>query len=172
MGRRMSSILALSLGLSLLPISSVFAKRLPVHEAAESPEYGRKAKGMLGRGLLNVVTCFMDLIVDTVNETRTGPPLVGTLTGVAKGAGCTVLRAGSGVIDVVTFWVPGFNGFPVSDSYDNCVPANASMAKSAAPETTASAPAFDSSSQAASLAEPGASTSGTAEIRPKRVWKK
>jgi hypothetical protein len=32
-----------------------------------------------------------------------------------------VLRLGSGAVDLVTFWVPGFNGFPVSDSYDNCL---------------------------------------------------
>lgn len=99
----------------------VWAARTPVHEAAESPQYGRKFGGMVGRGLLNVATCFVDLLVNVVNETRQGPPFVGTLVGVAKGAGCTVLRAGSGVVDVATFWVPGFNGFPVSDSYDNCL---------------------------------------------------
>ncbi len=98
-----------------------WAMRTPVHEAAESPQYGRKFGGMIGRGLLNVSTCFVDLLVNVVNETRNGPALVGTLVGVGKGAGCTVLRAGSGVVDVATFWVPGFNGFPVSDSYDNCL---------------------------------------------------
>jgi len=59
--------------------------------------------------------------VNVVNETNAGPPFVGTLTGVAKGAGCGVLRLGSGAVDLVTFWVPGFNGFPVSDSYENCL---------------------------------------------------
>jgi hypothetical protein len=48
------------------------------------------------------------------------------LTGVAKGAGCGVLRLGSGIVDVATFWVPGFNGLPVSDSYDNCLAVGAS----------------------------------------------
>ena len=90
----------------------VWAMRTQAHEAAESPEYGRKFGGMIGRGALNVVTCFVDPIVNVVNETKAGPPLVGTLTGVAKGLGCGVLRLGSGAVDLVTFWVPGFNGFP------------------------------------------------------------
>ena len=98
-----------------------WAARTPIHEAADSAEYGRKFGGMIGRGLLNVSTCFVDLLVNVVNETKNGPPLVGTLVGVGKGAGCTVLRAASGVIDVATFWVPGFNGFPVSDSYEDCL---------------------------------------------------
>lgn len=98
----------------------VWAARTQIHEAAESQQYGRKFGGMLGRGALNVVTSFVDVIVNIVNETKSGPPLVGTLTGVAKGVGCGVLRLGSGAVDIVTSWVPGFNGFPVSDSYENC----------------------------------------------------
>lgn len=100
---------------------SAWAARMPIHEAAESQEYGRKTGGMIGRGLLNVATCFVDVVVNTVNGTKAGPPLVGTLTGAAKGLGCGVLRAASGVVDVVTFWVPGFNGMPVSDSYEDCL---------------------------------------------------
>ncbi len=97
-----------------------WAARTQVHEAAESQEYGRKFGGMIGRGALNVVTSPVDLIVDVVNDTKSGPPLVGTLTGLGKGLGCGVLRLGSGAVDLVTFWVPGFNGIPVSDSYENC----------------------------------------------------
>ena len=104
----------------LLCAPAAGAARMPVHEAAESPEYGRKFGGMLGRGLINVATCFVDVLVNVVNETRNGPPLVGTLVGVGKGLGCGTLRILSGAVDVTTFWVPGFNGFPVSDSYDNC----------------------------------------------------
>ncbi len=122
-----------------------WAARTAVHEAAESQEYGRKFGGMIGRGLLNAATCFVDVIVNIVNETKAGPPVVGTLTGVAKGAGCGVLRLGSGALDLVTFWVPGFNGFPVSDSYEDCF-ATTGSTKLAAPmgyesvETTTSAP--------------------------------
>ena len=105
----------------VLLTQSAGATRTPAHVAAESPEYGPKFGGMIGRGVINVATCFVDLLVNVVNETRTGPPFVGTLVGVAKGAGCTTLRALSGAVDLVTFWVPGFNGFPISDSYENCL---------------------------------------------------
>lgn len=44
------------------------------------------------------------------------------------------LRALSGGVDLATFWVPGFNGFPVSDSYDNCL-AGMTTTASASPES-------------------------------------
>lgn len=92
-----------------------------VWQAANSPIYGTKFGGMLGRGLLNAVTCFVDVIVHVVEGSQQGPPVVGTLTGLGSGIGCTVLRATSGVLDIATSWVPGFNGFPVSRSYSNCL---------------------------------------------------
>ncbi len=124
------SIMALAL---LVP--NAWAVRTPVHDAAESSHYGRKFGGMIGRGLINVSTSFVDLLVNVVNETRTGTPFVGTLVGLGKGIGCTTLRLGSGAVDLITFWVPGFNGFPVSDSYDNCL-AVTSMSPAAAPLST------------------------------------
>lgn len=116
MKRVMMGVLA-----ATLIATPAWAARTPVHEAAESQEYGRKFGGMIGRGLINAATCFVDLIVNVVNETRTGSPLIGTLVGVGKGTGCTSLRVLSGAVDLTTFWVPGFNGFPVSDSYENCL---------------------------------------------------
>lgn len=136
--------------LSMLMAPSAWAARTSVHEAAESSEYGRKFGGMIGRGALNAVTSFVDILVNVVNETKTGPPLVGTLTGLAKGTGCGVLRLGSGAVDLVTFWVPGFNGFPVSDSYDNCV-AGSSGKQAAASEP---AEAQLEAAQVASTPEP------------------
>ncbi len=101
----------------LVPVS--FAK--DVWENAQSDLYKEKAGGMLGRGFLNVATSPVDIFVQTVNRTKTDPPLIGTLTGMAGGLGCTALRASSGIVDVALFWVPGFNGFPVAKSYDNCL---------------------------------------------------
>jgi len=145
-------------GLSVVFLTQpAWAARMKVHEAAESSQYGRKAGGMIGRGLLNVSTCFVDIIVDTANETKAGPPLVGTLTGLAKGVGCGVLRLGSGVVDVGTFWVPGFNGVPVSDSYENCLaPASAASSIESAPQSS-SAPAsmMETPSTPSPMAEPG-----------------
>lgn len=115
--------IAFLLILSLLLVPSVWAKDSvdDVWRAANSPVYGTKFGGMLGRGLLNIVTSFVDIIVHTVEGSKAGPPIVGTLTGVGSGLGCTALRLTSGALDVVTFWVPGFNGFPVARSYSNCL---------------------------------------------------
>jgi len=101
----------------LVPIS--FAK--DVWDMAQSDVYKEKTGGMLGRGLVNAVTSPVDIVVQTVNRTKTETPFIGTLNGLAGGLGCTALRAGSGIVDVALFWVPGFNGFPVARSYDNCL---------------------------------------------------
>ncbi len=95
---------------------------------AESDQYGRKAGGMLGRGFVNIATSFVDVIVQTVEGTKNGPPLFGTLQGLGTGIGCTALRLTSGALDIVTFWVPGFNGFVVCKSYKNCVDCSQEMA--------------------------------------------
>lgn len=95
-----------------------------VWEMADSTKYGEKAGGMLGRGLLNVVSCPVDIPVSTVNGAKTTKPeFVGAVGGFATGAVCTVLRAASGVIDVATFWIPGFHGIPISRTYGNCLQA-------------------------------------------------
>lgn len=114
--------IAIFLLLTLLLVPVSYAKDVDtVWNAANSQVYGTKFGGMLGRGLLNIVTSFVDIIVHTVEGSKQGPPLVGTLTGVGSGLGCTALRLTSGALDVVTFWVPGFNGFPVARSYSNCL---------------------------------------------------
>lgn len=101
----------------LVPMS--FAK--DTWEMAQSDVYKEKTGGMLGRGLVNAATSPVDIFVQTVNRSKEGPALIGTMTGMAGGLACTALRAGSGIVDVALFWVPGFNGFPVSRSYDNCL---------------------------------------------------
>src|SRR3989338_1381978 len=82
---------------------SMTAQAKDIWEMAQSPKYGEKFGGMLGRGLLNVVTCFVDIPVQTVNgakQKKGGSEIVGAISGLATGTVCTVLRAGSGVIDV------------------------------------------------------------------------
>ncbi len=166
--RRVTSLaVAMSVFLAAAP---AWAARTKAHEMAESPQYGRKFFGMLGRGALNVVTCFVDPIVHTVRETKVGPPFVGTLTGLGSGVGCGVLRLGSGALDIVTSWVPGFNGFPVSDSYDNCITQSASAsleheplpAGYRQPATTWEVP----------TTEPGAAQAPAPIEKPKRQWTK
>ncbi|MDP3703447.1 MAG: hypothetical protein Q8R78_03580 [Candidatus Omnitrophota bacterium] len=146
----------------------VWAARTQIHEAAESQQYGRKFGGMIGRGALNAVTCFVDILVNVVNETKAGPPLVGTLTGVAKGAGCGVLRLGSGAVDLVTFWVPGFNGFPVSDSYENCFATGGSSTSEALPAGYGQ----PASTWDVPTTEPGAAQAPSETPPAKKTWKK
>lgn len=116
--KKMKLFCTLLLCIGLL-IPQAFAK--DVWELAQSEAYKEKTGGMLGRGLLNAATSPVDIFVQTVKKTESGPPLLGTLTGMAGGLGCTALRASSGIVDVALFWVPGFNGFPVSRSYENCL---------------------------------------------------
>jgi len=111
-------IIVLAMTLALSAPTAAFAD---LWSQAESDQYGAKAGGMLGRGLINAASCFVDIIVQTVDKTQSGPPVVGTLAGIGSGAACTILRAGSGVVDVATFWVPGFNGVPVSRDYHDCI---------------------------------------------------
>ena len=98
-----------------------WAAPLSARERAGSSIYGEKLVGMLERGGLNLVTGFVDVLAQGINETKAGPPALGTLRGFAQGVGCGLLRTVSGAVDLVTFWVPGFNGAPVSSSYDNCL---------------------------------------------------
>ncbi len=114
-------VFALLALLMLSAATTAYAQSDDVWTMAESDQYGKKAGGMLGRGLVNVATCFVDIIVQTVNGTKEGPPFVGTMTGLGGGLGCTALRVTSGALDVLTFWVPDFNGIPVGRSYDDCL---------------------------------------------------
>lgn len=125
----MKSLKQLGCLILVLAMTTSNAHAADIWTMAESPKYGRKALGMFGRGLVNIVTSPVDLIAQTVDKTKSGPPIVGTLAGLGSGLGCTVLRIGSGAVDVVTFWVPSFNGFPVARSYNNCLESNDSTSK-------------------------------------------
>ncbi len=133
------AILLVIVVLTLFITPTAMAAQESVWDMAQSPHYGKKAGGMLGRGLVNAATCFVDVIVQTVQGTQNGAPFVGTLTGLGGGIGCTALRATSGVLDVATFWVPGFNGIPVGRSYENCLEVDEVVAAAPA-ETTSAAP--------------------------------
>ena len=143
--KKVKILLALGVCAFLL-VPASFAK--DTWEMAKSDAYKEKAGGMLGRGLVNVATSPVDIIVQTVDKTKTETPFIGTLTGMAGGLGCTALRAGSGIVDVALFWVPGFNGFPVARSYSNCLEESSEVAQpvqeaypqSVAPVATEAAP--------------------------------
>lgn len=165
--------------LSVLLVSQpAWAVRTRFHVAAESQQYGEKAGGMIARGLLNVATSFMDVLVTTVNETKAGPPFIGTLKGLAVGTGCGVLRVGSGVVDIATFWVPGFNGFPVSDAYDDCLTGAQSTAwmgeVEPAPKVVEPirAPLIAPAESLVQTAEPAEAAVRVEPAEPRKAWKK
>ena len=172
----MKRIAWIAIGVLVLGVPPAWAARASVHEAAESQQYGRKFGGMIGRGALNVVTSPVDIVVNVVDETKAGPPLVGTLTGIGKGLGCGVLRLGSGAVDLVTFWVPGFNGVPVSDSYENCLASGVSSASMENMEAIPTASSQPASAWATPTAEPGAvqvpPTAGESKKPAKKQWTK
>ena len=117
---------AILIGTLFCFVFSQTAQAKDIWEMARSPKYGEKAGGMLGRGLLNAATCFVDIPVQTVQGAKKNKPeFIGAVGGFATGAVCTVLRAASGVLDVATFWVPGFNGLPVNRDYANCLTSDA-----------------------------------------------
>lgn len=118
MKKALALIVLFCFALSMSP--AAYAKN--VWDMAESPKYGQKAMGMLGRGLLNAASCFVDIPVGTVNGAkRNKPQIFGAVGGFATGCMCAILRAASGVIDVATFWVPGFNGMAVCRTYGDCL---------------------------------------------------
>lgn len=122
------------------------AESQDVWDMAKSDKYGTKAGGMFGRGLLNILTSPLDIIVQTVEGTQNGTPFIGTMSGLGTGLGCTALRLTSGALDVLTFWAPNYNGFPLSPSYSNCLEGT-SMEKT----QVQSAPAPDWSKQQADV---------------------
>jgi putative exosortase-associated protein (TIGR04073 family) len=139
----------------LIFVCSGIASAQDVWQLAESEVYGEKALGMLGRGLLNVVTSPIDIPVQTVAGTqRQKPEFIGAVGGFATGAACTVLRAASGIIDVATFWAPGFNGVPVSRSYENCLDASHRSVRAPVPSYTQPTPYTPPAKPYAPPAEP------------------
>jgi putative exosortase-associated protein (TIGR04073 family) len=116
----MRKVIALSLMLCFVLSFPVQAKN--IWDMADSPKYGEKAGGMFVRGVINAASCFVDMPVGAVKGAqKENNQFMGAIGGFATGAMCTILRAASGVIDVATFWVPGFNGLPVCRSYGDCL---------------------------------------------------
>ena len=140
----MKKVVFLAFALTLVLSSSAYAKN--VWQMAESPKYGEKAGGMVLRGLLNAASSPVDMPVQAVRGAREHKPeFVGAVGGFTSGAVCTILRASSGIIDVAAFWIPGFNGLPVSRSYENCLDFGE---RAAAPPPAYAAPAPEMIQQA------------------------
>ncbi|MBI4343861.1 MAG: exosortase system-associated protein, TIGR04073 family [Candidatus Omnitrophica bacterium] len=78
-------------GLALLAPASAWAQD-PIHKA--------------GRGLVNVLTGWLELPKQVALGKQEENPLTGMTMGLVKGAGLTLLRGGIGLFEVVTFPLP------------------------------------------------------------------
>lgn len=67
------------------------------------------AMNKLERGAINVATCWMEVPDGVAKGNKEEEPVKGTILGIIGGACATALRAVTGVLDVVTFWLPPYN---------------------------------------------------------------
>lgn len=111
-----------------------------IWDLAESDKYSEKIGGMLGRGSINILTSPMDLVSQTINETEKGPLVGGTLIGIGKGVGYALIRIGSGVLDIASFWIPNFNGLGVRPIYKDCPDTVSACRKTSSPVKIKSEP--------------------------------
>ena len=59
-----------------------------------------------GRGVVNVLTCWIEIPKQIHLGSQENNPVTGLVGGAAKGVGLTVLRAGVGIYEAVTFPIP------------------------------------------------------------------
>ena len=75
------------------------------------PIEGRKAMDKLTRGLLNILTGWVEIPKRSVESTRASGLGVGVTWGLLRGAGYGFVRTVGGVYDVITFPVPVPSGY-------------------------------------------------------------
>ena len=80
---------------------------------ATSEHYLVKAPSMLVRGLHNVAFGWVEILAQPIRHSKNAPLVLGTATGLIMGPVIAITRMGSGLVDVLTFWVPGFHGWPM-----------------------------------------------------------
>jgi len=63
----------------------------------------------LGRGVVNVLTCWLEIPVTVFEDSVDINPLFGGTFGIVHGCGRTLYRAGAGIVDIVLFPFPPFD---------------------------------------------------------------
>lgn len=71
-----------------------------------TPSYAQDATKKLGRGLVNILTGWIELPKNIYETSVESNPLAGITIGLAKGLGMTVVRTGAGIYETVTFPFP------------------------------------------------------------------
>lgn len=71
----------------------------------------------LGRGLINVSTCWGEVFADFFETSKAKDPVVGATVGVAQGLVTSLYRAASGLYDIATFPFPPYDKPPMKPEY-------------------------------------------------------
>jgi hypothetical protein len=80
-----------------------------LEEGAQSGGYFAKAPSQLLRGTHNLAFGWSDILTDMFQ-----PPIgIGTAMSPLTGTATALARTTSGVVDLLTFWIPGVHGFSV-----------------------------------------------------------
>lgn len=76
---------------------------------AEDIHYSKTPLNKLGRGLINIVTCWAEIPGQAYKVAEEKDPLTGSTLGVVEGFCSAGLRGLSGIFDVATFLIPPYN---------------------------------------------------------------
>ncbi|MCX5715866.1 MAG: exosortase system-associated protein, TIGR04073 family [Candidatus Omnitrophica bacterium] len=71
-----------------------------------TPSFAQDPAKKLGRGLVNILTGWVELPKNIYDTSVQSNPLAGITIGLAKGLGMTIVRTGAGVYDTATFPFP------------------------------------------------------------------
>jgi len=75
----------------------------------ETINYENSPLGKLGRGLINMATCWAEIPASMLRVSKKDDPAVGASLGTAEGVCNTMLRGATGIFDTVTFVVPSYD---------------------------------------------------------------
>lgn len=73
------------------------------------PHYNKTPINKLGRGAINIATCWEEIPADVFRVSKEKNDFAGYTLGLAEGATTAVIRALTGVFDVVTFILPPYD---------------------------------------------------------------
>lgn len=72
-------------------------------EGAESQSFGKSAPGKLGRGVVNILFGWTNLLAQPIHAGSSGGSV---LSGIGTGFSYTVVRTVQGVVELALFWLP------------------------------------------------------------------
>lgn len=82
--------------------------RVNVVDADDMP-YANNPINKLGRGLINGATFWAELPTKVISVSKENGQFMGATVGLAQGTIASVIRAGTAVVDTVTFLIPPYN---------------------------------------------------------------